>query len=148
MQKGKYLESQIDKVIQAAEKLGYHGHKNHPQRLFNGEYIGGEPYDYDLFLPGYHAAFDAKECLYDKWQIRSKDIKQAYNLLRCQNAGLDAFFLILFEGKKLKKIPVSVVVDRLQSGKKTIYESDGEEWDIAGRINALAETRRGGQDET
>ena len=40
------LEHMINKLIDYVEKLGYHGHKNNAERLFDGKYIKGEPYDY------------------------------------------------------------------------------------------------------
>lgn len=142
MQKGKYLESQIDRILSVAVSLGYHGHKNHPQRLFDGQYISGEPYDYDLFLPGYYAAFDAKECGGESWAIRDKDIRQAENLLGCEHAGMDAFFLILFDARtkkpKLRRVPVKTVIGILQAGKKTVHVTDGEEWRIDKLLRSLA----------
>jgi hypothetical protein len=95
------FEYQIDKLIKYINdnKLG-HAHKNHPNRLFNGKYIGGEPFDYEIFTKDHKYVFDAKETHSAKWKILNKDIKQAKNLLACHNAGLEAFFLIYFYQKK------------------------------------------------
>ena len=47
--KGKYLEGQIDKLIDTVIRSGFWGQKNHPQRLYDGTYVKGEPFDYYIF---------------------------------------------------------------------------------------------------
>ena len=129
-QKGRRLDKEVDKLLDYITLMGYHGHKNHPLRTSDGQWLQGEPYDYDLFLPGYHAAFDTKECATRSWHMQPKDIRQADTLLRCQKAGLDAFFLILFEGKVLRKVPAKLASDTLEAGHKTIHMEDCEVWSI------------------
>lgn len=129
-QKGRRLEKEVDKLLDYIALMGYHGHKNHPLRTSDGKWIQGEPYDYDIFLPGYHAAFDTKECATRSWHMLPKDIRQTDTLLRCQKAGLDAFFLILFEGKVLRKVPAKMAADILESGHKTVHMEDCEVWSI------------------
>ena len=115
------LEHTVNKLIDYVEKLGYHGHKNNPERLYDGKYIKGEPYDYDVFTPKVHMCFDAKETTQKHWNIKDKDIKQAYELKRCKNAGCDAFFLIYFVQKMaLVRVDVDVVLKVLDEGRKHI----------------------------
>lgn len=125
-----YLESQIDKLFEKIDKMGYHGHKNNADRNFDGIYLHGEPYDYDLFLPGYHACFDAKMSKTDKYQIKDKDIKQINNLAKCKKAGMDSFFLIYFSSRrKLLKYDVDLLIEILQI-RKNIDVKEGVKWEI------------------
>lgn len=125
-----YLESQIDKVVKHIDKLGYHAHKNHPQRSLDGVFISGEPYDYDIFLPNYKACFDAKMCESAKWHLKDKDIKQANILKKCKKAGMDAFFLVYFvKDKKLLKFDVDIIIEQLQTS-KSISQDLGIKWEI------------------
>lgn len=136
MRKGASLESQIDALCANVNALGYHAHKNHPHRLASGTYIEGEPYDYEVFLRYdggrlYHACFDAKECDDEVWHMKKKDLVQAENLKHCQNAGIDAFFLIYFIPlKRLLKIEAETVVKVLKGGRKTVPAALGVPWEI------------------
>lgn len=126
-----YLEYQIDKLIEKIDKMGFHAHKNNASRNFDGKYIQGEPYDYDMFLPGYCACFDAKMCQKSSYNIKDKDIKQINNLAKCKKAGMDSFFIIYFSSaKKLLKYDVDILVEILESGKKSINMDKGIKWDI------------------
>ena len=46
MIKGRYLETQVEKVIAYLKTMGYWGQKNYPYRTDSGIYIDGEPFDY------------------------------------------------------------------------------------------------------
>jgi penicillin-binding protein-related factor A (putative recombinase) len=130
-----YLESQIDKLILKIDKMGYHAHKNNASRNFDGTYLAGEPYDYDLFLPEYCACFDAKMCQSKSYSIKDKDIKQINNLAKCKKAGMDSFFLIYFStAKKLLKFDVDILIGILESGKKSINIEKGVKWDIDNKL--------------
>lgn len=130
MQKGKYFEKQIEKVIEYVEKMGGHGHKNHAERLQNGTYIQGEPFDYEIFLKNYKCVFDAKECISDTWHIVSKDIKQCNELKKCKNAGLNAYFLICFNQNDVKQLDVDIVIEYLKNNKKSIKKDGLPQWEL------------------
>lgn len=123
------FESQINKLIDYINKTGYHAHKNHPQRLHDGKYIGGEPYDYEIMLPDYKACFDAKGIHQDIWKFEPKDIKQADHLKHCKNAGIDSFFLVYFyKFKKMVKFDVDIFLGALAEGRKNLKADEGTEW--------------------
>lgn len=130
MLKGKYLESQVDRVITYINSSGGHAHKNYPRRNIDGQFLEGEPFDFECFIKNYKCVFDAKECETNTWHMKPKDIKQANNLKACKNNGLDAYFLILFENKELKQIDIDTVIEVLNSGKKSINKSLGQDWDL------------------
>ena len=130
MQKGHDFERQIEKVCEYVEKKGGHAHKNHPARTTEGTYLKGEPFDYEIFIPGYHCVFDAKKSATDVWHMLKKDIVQADNLYRCRKAGLEAYFLICFENKDVKQVDIEKVIAVLETGKKSIPKSLGREWEL------------------
>lgn len=137
--KGKSLESQIDRLCDWINEMGYHAHKNHPKRLANGTRVQGEPFDYEILLPNYHACFDAKECHDAAWHMQKKDILQAEHLKHCKNAGCDAFFLIyFFSTNQLLKFDVEKVIQILSRDSKTLHQAEGGEWDIGYIINQAA----------
>lgn len=142
MQKGKYLEGQIDKLCKYINSVGFHAHKNHPLRTVNGTYLAGEPYDYEVFArrngEPYHACFDTKECMGFSWHMQPKDVKQADALKHCKNAGVDAFFLIYFVPLgTLIKIDVDDVIAVLQGGSKTVPSTLGMPWDVQSLIDEI-----------
>jgi hypothetical protein len=104
MQKGHAFEKQVEKVADYINTSGGHAHKNHAERTIEGTYIKGEPFDWEMFIPNYHCAFDTKECKDDTWHMQPKDIVQAENLKHCKNAGLEAYFLSISTIKKLSKL--------------------------------------------
>lgn len=128
--RGFVFENQIQKVCDYIETIGGHAHKNYAERLQDGTYIKGEPFDYEIFLPNYKAVFDAKECKTRKWHMVDKDIKQCDELKKCKNAGLKAYFLICFEGHDVRMIDVDTVIETLKYGSKTIPAADNPKWDL------------------
>lgn len=138
MRKGNKFEEQINKVLEYVNKIGGHAHKNHPQRLQDGTYIQGEPFDFEIFLKEYKACFDAKEVKGNTWNLKKKDILQAENLKHCQNTGLKAYFLIYNENK-VKMLDVDLVIEVLKQGKKSIKLDNLPTWDLikilGGKIN-------------
>lgn len=134
MQKGHDFERQVEKVCAYVEKIGGHAHKNHPARDVSGTYIEGEPFDYEIFIPGYHCVFDAKKSISDVWPMKKKDIKQTNNLYKCKKAGLEAYFLICFGNKEVKQIDVEKVVDILKSGKKSVPKQLGRDWELLEKL--------------
>lgn len=129
--RGKSLETQLDRLCERVCAMGYHAHKNHPKRLGNGTRVQGEPFDYEILLPRWHACFDAKECHGSRWHMQKKDILQAENLKHCKNAGCDAFFLIyFFPLKRLVKVDVDQVIAVLEQGSRTVDAAQGGVFDI------------------
>lgn len=120
---GDQFEKQVSKVLEVKTSKKGHYHKNNALRLHSGEYIQGEPFDFEVFLPNYLAVFDCKSLNSDNWQIREKDIKQAYNLLRCKQVGLKAYFLINFNGI-VKEIDIDFVIDKLEKNIKHIKKEE------------------------
>lgn len=94
----------------------------------------GESFDYEIFLPGRHDCFDAKQCETNTWKILKKDIKQANELKKCKNAGCNAYFLICFENKNVRMIDVDYVINVLKQNKKSIKNLDLKEWDLLEEI--------------
>lgn len=134
---GRSFEKQIEKVIEYIESLGFHGHKNYPKRLEDGTYIEGESFDFEVFLPGRHDCFDAKQCKTNTWKIVEKDIKQANELKKCKNAGCNAYFLICFENKDVRMIDVDDVIDILKQNKKSIKNVDLKKWSLLKEVQAI-----------
>lgn len=134
MQKGREFEKQIEKVIDYIEKLGFHGHKNYAKRTADGNYLEGEAFDYEIFLPGRHDCFDAKQCATDTWHIMKKDIRQVNELKKCKNAGCNAYFLICFENKYVKMIDVDHVIEVLKRNQKSIKGFGFPSWDLINKI--------------
>lgn len=132
--RGQYLESQIDKVIDYINNTSGFATKLHPERNFDGLYIKGEPFDYIALMDKYKCVFDAKEVKGNTWHMVAKDIKQTDNLKRCKNTGLEAYFLILFEGKYLKQVNVDDVIEVLKAGKKSVSKELGKEWELLKRL--------------
>ena len=128
--RGYIFENQIQKVCDYVEAIGGHAHKNHPERLQDGTYIKGEPFDYEIFLPEYKAVFDAKECKTRKWRMVEKDIRQCNEMKKCKNAGLKAYFLICFEDGDVRMIDVDTAIETLKRGNKTIPAEGNPCWDL------------------
>ena len=128
--RGYQFENKIKQVCDYIEEIGGHAHKNHAERLQDGTYIKGEPFDYEIFLPNYKAVFDAKECKTRQWHMVDKDIRQCDEMKKCKNAGLKAYFLICFEGHDVRMIDVDTAIATLRSGSKTISAADNPKWDL------------------
>lgn len=129
MNKGQYLEKQIDKVIEYVKSLGGWGQKNHPHRTDDGVYLEGEPFDYYLMTKDKRMAFDAKECHSERWQLKPKDIKQANNLKRLKNCGFEAFFLVYFvHEKKVIRFDVDSVLHVLEQNRKHLKSFEGVDY--------------------
>lgn len=137
--RGFIFENQIKKVCDYVEAIGGHAHKNHPERTIDGTYIKGEPFDYEIFLPNYKAVFDAKECKTKKWHMVDKDIRQCNEMKKCKNAGLKAYFLICFEGKRVRMVDVDTAIATLKGGSKIISAEGNPTWDLiemlGGKVN-------------
>lgn len=127
MSKGKYLENQIKKLIDAVIANGFWGQKNHPNRLFDGTYIDGEPFDYYIMTDRIKWAFDAKECSGTSFPIKKKEITQTNNLLHVQRCGFEAFFLVLF-GQNLIRFDAEQVADALEHGRHSLRPEEGMEF--------------------
>ena len=129
MRKGHVFESEIKKVMDYIINLGYHAHKNHPERTVSGKYLEGEPFDWEVFTPKYRAVFDAKECASDTWHMQEKDLRQANNLKKCRNAGLEAYFLINFSGK-VKQLNIDKVIEVMSYNRKSFKIDECVDWEL------------------
>lgn len=125
MSGGNNFEYEIDKLIEYLNNNGLaFGWKNHANRLHNGKYISGEPFDYNIVSENYSCFFDAKETKSNKWIMQPKDIKQYENLKRLYSYGFDTFFLIYFyERKKYYKLSI---INMIPLRKKTWYPEEME----------------------
>lgn len=63
-----------------------------------------------------------------------KDIKQANELKKCKNAGLNAYFLICFENKDVRMIDVDKAIEILSQNKKSIKNINLNKWDLLEEI--------------
>lgn len=140
---GKFLERQVDDLVKYTINSGFFAHKLKPNRTHNGVYIKGqgEPFDFIFLLRDCCLAFDAKETVTDKYNIRDKDIKQLNNLKKAKNAGADAFLLILFPEQHLCQIDVDEVIEILESGRRTIHYENCEISNIDRRVRESCETK-------
>lgn len=126
--RGKALERSLNKLCKEIQKQGFHAHKNEPKRTYDGRFISGEPFDYEIFTPNYKWCFDAKECKGDSWNLSNAKLSQVNALKQCKNAGLDAFFLVYFyQTKKLIRFDVDTVIN---SDKSSLKPEDGTEVDV------------------
>ena len=96
MRRGYLLEKEIDRFLKYVDSIGGHGHKHYPNRTIGGQFISGEPFDYEIFYNNQVICFDAKECKSKSWRPVSKDLKQANNLIKCKKQGSKAYFLVYF----------------------------------------------------
>lgn len=140
-----YLESQVDKLIDFIIKseIGF-GWKNHPNRLFNGSFVQGEPFDYCILTKFKHVCFDAKETEKTVWNIAKKDIIQAKNLLAASKSGIECFFLIYFiTSKQLVKINIADFLEiLLGENRKHIKPTDCIPFDFKELIEEKPKTRK------
>ena len=132
------LEYQIDSFVKRfnSQKKGL-AWKNHPNRLHDGKYVAGEPFDYIFITKHKTFCFDAKQTIQDHWQVKQKDIKQAKNLLVLENIGIDAFFLIyFFKFKNYRKLKASKF---FEINKKTIKFEKMEEFKFDAEVKKCLE---------
>lgn len=126
--RGKALERSINKLCKEIQRRGYHAHKNQPERTYNGRFISGEPFDYEIFTDKHHWCFDAKECKGKRWSLQNAKLSQVNALKQCKNAGLEAFFLVYFyETKQLIRFDVDVIINAKQA---SLTPEDGIEVDL------------------
>lgn len=129
MRRGHYLESQIGKVFEYLGSVGIHAHKNHAKRSVDGTYLEGEPFDYEVFAHGTLHCFDAKEAQRDRWALGNAKPSQVRHLLDCRKHGAEAYFLVLFGNKILRRFDVEYVLLALQEGRGSLRVDEGSEWD-------------------
>lgn len=128
--KGAYLEREIERVLSYLSTLGIHGHKNHVRRTAEGQYLEGEPFDYEVFVNGTVHCFDAKECAGKTWSLKNAKLSQIDNLLKCAAHGAEAYFLVFFKAfQKLKRFDAAYVKDALRSGRVSLGPDEGVDWD-------------------
>ncbi|MBQ8091368.1 MAG: Holliday junction resolvase RecU [Pyramidobacter sp.] len=129
-QRGKYLERQLDQVLEALACGGVHGHKNHAHRTITGVFLEGEPFDYEVFARGRLHVWDAKECHDGAWNLNTNAKPgQLNNLCMLEKHGADAFFLVYFHKScKVVKFTAGQVKTAMAEGRKSLRVEDGEEW--------------------
>lgn len=139
MRKGNKFEAQINKVIEYVLSQGYEAHKNYAYRTVAGTYLKGEPFDYEILIKGLWICFDAKECNGGKWYLSNAKPEQIYHLLRCKNAGIDAFFYVYFvDEKKLIKFDVEYINNLIIQKYRSVSADDGIPYDLGKEvINAI-----------
>ena len=130
MRKGGHLEQQIGTVLKYLESLGIHGHKNNALRTQDGQYISGEPFDFEVF--GHkHFVFDAKECEMRSWNLKSNAKLSQINAMKmCKNYGAEAFFLVYFiQEHKVIMFDVDIIIDAMSKGIRGLTSSEGVVFD-------------------
>ena len=117
---GHQLENWLNQICEMLNGMGYHAHKNHPERSYSGKYLAGEPFDYEFFINGKVYCFDAKENFSGGafWRLkmtgsrgqvtRNRILRQSQNLLACKRNGAEGFFLVAFNNIKYN-LPYSLV---------------------------------------
>lgn len=135
--RGKALEKTINKLLTVIQKQGFHGHKNQPERCYSGQFISGEPFDYEIFTDKVKWCFDAKECKSKVWNLKTNaKLTQINALKQCKNAGMDAFFLVYFyPDRKLVRFDVDQVISSITNGVKSLSSADGIEVDLNELLN-------------
>lgn len=126
--RGHNLEIQIGRLFSFLNERGVHAHKNHARRTVDGLYLEGEPFDYEIFVSPPHV-FDAKECQGNCWSLSNAKPTQIKHLLNCRNHGAEAYFLVLFGGKDLRRFDAEFVRDAIANGRKSLEKFEGKEWD-------------------
>jgi penicillin-binding protein-related factor A (putative recombinase) len=127
-QRGAYFETQIKRLFEALGARGIHCHKNHARRTIDGVFVEGESFDYEIFAEPVHV-FDAKETQGDRWPLSNAKPRQLKALLDCAAHGAEAYFLVLFNGKEIRRFDAGFVRDAMSYGRKSLEKSEGEEWD-------------------
>src|SRR4030066_1963562 len=113
-------------------KQGF-GWKNNAERLHDGKYIAGEPFDYTFISKhGKIFVFDAKAIHSNSWKLLDKDIIQCNNMLKCiQNPNCKGFFIVYFyEHKTYRIIDCVDVSNTLFNGRKTVKFEEFNEIDL------------------
>ena len=131
--RGKALERSLNKLCKEIQRIGFHAHKNQPERTYSGRFISGEPFDYEIFTDKVKWCFDAKECKSKRWSLQNAKLTQVNALKQCRNAGLEAFFLVYFYPyKKLIRFDVDLII---QTDKASLTPEDGIEVDLNELLN-------------
>jgi len=117
------LEKTINKYLAYLNSIGIFATKLSAERLYDGTYLNGEPFDY-IILKDKAICFDAKESHGEYIQVKEKELKQLKNLLMCESKGHSAFFLCYFyKYKKLCYITASDT-QKLLTKKSQIKHTD------------------------
>jgi len=127
-----YLEYQVNKLINfiIENEIGF-GWKNHPERLYNGSFVKGEPFDFCVLTKHKYVCFDTKETDKHVWNITKKDKIQAKNLYSVMLLGIESFFLIYFiTHKKLLKINIKDFYAVLETDRNHIKQEDCTSFDF------------------
>lgn len=126
--RGHHLESEIDRVLEYLGSQGIHGHKNHARRTVDGVFLEGEPFDYEVLANGTLHCFDAKECQSKRWNLGNAKPAQINALRQCANHGAQAYFLVCFEGREVRRFDVEQVQAALAAGKGSLTAEEGRAW--------------------
>lgn len=130
MRRGYIFEQNLSKVAKYLDSIGIHMHKNHANRLQNGTFVEGEPYDYDVITHGHFHCFDAKECQSARWNLSNAKPQQVNNLLKCQRNGAEAYFLVYFVPENhIVRFNADFVKQALADGKKSLTSKEGQPWE-------------------
>jgi penicillin-binding protein-related factor A (putative recombinase) len=127
-QRGAYFQTQIDRLFEVLSARGVHCHKNHARRTVDGVFVEGEPFDYEIFVNPVHV-FDAKETKGERWPLSNAKPHQVKALLDCENHGAEAYFLVLFGDREIRRFDAGFVRDAMAMGHKSLEKAEGREWD-------------------
>ena len=129
MRRGHVFETELGRVMSWLNEAGFHAHKNHPRRSVDGTFLEGEPFDYEVFSHGRLFCFDAKECHEPRWNLSTAKLSQIKHLMNCKKHGAEAFFLVLFAPRDVRKFDVEAVRLALAQGRKSLTAEEGGRWD-------------------
>jgi penicillin-binding protein-related factor A (putative recombinase) len=133
-QRGRFLEAQIESLLNYLNSNGIHAHKNYAHRTIEGVFLSGEPFDYEIFTNPVHV-FDAKETQQITWNLQNAKPHQIKHLLDCKNHGAEAYFLVLFQNQDFRRFDVDVVRQALIDGRKSLGKDEGTTWNYQQFLN-------------
>jgi len=125
MRKGASLERSVTKLFEHYKQKGIYCQQCHPRTLPDGKVVGKHGFDFFVLHDRLLTAFDAKECVGDRWSLKNAKTHQTDALLSISRNGGDGFYMVwFFKYKQLIKFPAEYV---LNCGKKSLTPSDGEQ---------------------
>ena len=130
MRRGFEFEAELNRLSKYLNASGVHMHKNYARRTQSGQYLEGEPFDYEVISHGAIHCFDAKECAGSRWNLKNAKLNQLNNLLVCQKNGAQAYFLVWYKNENIViRYDVDLIKQKLISGKKSLTPEEGEKWE-------------------
>lgn len=124
--RGKALERAVCILFQRYAERGIHCQQNHPKQLHDGTLVERHGFDFQILYNARFYAFDAKECIRNRWPLDKATLHQLKALLTVEENGGEAFFLVHFTTlHKLVRFEASMVKTALAAGVPSLTPADG-----------------------